>query len=134
MDVGAVMDDLGDALSAIDGLRIYPYWADSIQPPAAIVEFPEALDYDRTLRRGSDDFSVPVVVMVARRDGRSSRDRLAKFAAGSGTDSVKAAIEAHTPTTYHSARVERVRFDTAQVAGVDYLAATFTVHLIGPGS
>lgn len=128
------MDDLGSALGSITGLRVFPYWADTITPPAVIVGFPESLDYDETMGRGGDHLQLPVIVVVARRDGRSSRNRLTKYVAGTGTDSVKAAIEAYAATAYHSARVERVEFGTATVAGVEHLSATFDVDLIGPGS
>jgi hypothetical protein len=47
------MDDLGAALETIDGLRVFPYWADKIVPPAAIVGFPESLDFDETMGRGA---------------------------------------------------------------------------------
>jgi hypothetical protein len=135
VDLGDVMDDLGAALGTITGLRVFPYWADKIVPPAAIVGFPESIDYDETMGRGADHLQLPVIVVVARRDGRSARGRrLTKYVAGTGTDSVKAAIEAYAATAYHSARVERVEFGTATVAGVEHLSATFDVDVIGPGS
>jgi hypothetical protein len=133
VDLGDVMDDLGAALGTITGLRVFPYWADKIVPPAAIVGFPESIDYDETMGRGADHLQLPVIVVVARRDGRSSRPRLTKYVAGTGTDSVKAAIEAYAATAYHSARVERVEFGTPTIAGVEHLAATFSVDVIGAG-
>lgn len=134
MDVGAVMDELGTALGTIDGLRVYPYWADKISSPAAVVAFPEAIEFDSTYNRGADTTTLDVLVLVARRDGRTTRDRLGKYAAGDGDDSVKAAIEGHTATAYDSARVQRADFGVSSVAGTEYLAATFTVEIIGQGA
>lgn len=134
MLLSAVMDDLGAALATIDGLRVFAYWADRITPPAAVVGWPDPLTYDSTLRRGSDAITVPIMVMVGRADARSSRDQLAAYADGAGASSVKAAIEAHPATAYDSARVVRAEFDAVVISGVDYLAATFFVDLIGKGS
>lgn len=54
MNLAAVMDELGAALGTIPGLRVFPYWADRITPPAAVVGWPDPLTYDATMRRGSD--------------------------------------------------------------------------------
>jgi hypothetical protein len=65
--------------------------------------------------------------MGVRRGGR-----LTRYVAGSG-DSVKAAVEGYAATAYQSARVERVEFGAATVAGIEHLSATFSVDVIGPG-
>jgi hypothetical protein len=135
MDLAAVMDDIGEALESIDGLRVFPYWAESIAPPAAVVGWPDPLTFDSTMSRGSDEVEgVPVIVMVSKADARSARDQLAAYANGSGTRSVKAVIEAHAATAYDSARVARAEFGVISVGGVEYLAATFSVDLIGQGA
>jgi hypothetical protein len=134
MDVGSVMDDLGTAVDLIDGLRIFPYWAGSVTAPAAIVGFPEGLAFDETYGRGSDSMSLPVVIVVGRVNARATRDRLGRYAAGSGAASVKATIEGYAATSYDSARVERVEFGTASIGGTEYLAATFFVDIIGSGA
>ena len=131
MNLGAVMDDLAAALGGIDDLRVYPYWVDRVTPPAAVVAWPDPLEYDATQRRGSDRFTVPVVVLSGRVDARSSRDRVAAYADGSGPRSVKAVVEAHTPTAYDTATVTRCEFGVHTVAGVEYLAATFDIDITG---
>ncbi|QJY51252.1 hypothetical protein [Pseudonocardia broussonetiae] len=127
------MDDLAAALDTIDDLRVFPYWADRISPPAAVVAWPDPLTYDSTMARGSDQAEIPVIVMVGKVDTRTARDTLAVYADGSGASSVKARIEAHTPTAYDSARVDRCEFGVITVAGVEYLAATFYIDIIGSG-
>ena len=134
MLLSAVMDDLGTALGTIDGLRVFPYWADRISPPAAVVAWPDPLTYDSTMRRGGDRAEIPVIVLVGKVDTRTSRDELAAYADGSGSSSVKARIEAHTPTAYDSARVTRCEFGVITVASVEYLAATFYIDITGPGA
>lgn len=134
MDLANVMDDLGQALGRIEGLRVFPYWTDRLTPPAAIVGWPDPLTYDATYGRGSDRTEIPVYVAVGKANARSARDLLARYADGSGTHSVKAAVESHEATSYDSARVIRAEFDVLTVASVDYLAATFYVDLTGKGS
>ena len=134
INLADVMDDLGTALAAVDGLRVMPYWADRISPPAAVVAWPDPLTYDTTMVRGADRQSVPVHLLVGKVDARTSRDALARFIDGGGEASVKEAIESYEATAYDSARVTQCAVSVMTVAAVDYLAATFTVDIIGTGA
>lgn len=133
MDLAGVMDELGAALEDISGLRVFPWWADRITPPAAIVEFPEELTFDGTHGRGSDRMTVPLVVAVAKNDARTARNALAAYCNGSGAASVKAVLEAATYTACDSVRVQSCEFGVVTVAAVEYLAATFSIDVIGQG-
>ena len=131
------MDDLAAGVETIDVLagRTFPYWATRVAPPAVVVGWPDPLTYDATMTRGADLISdIPVIVLVGNVDARSSRDQLARHAAGGGAQSVKAAIESFAATAYHSARVTRAEFGVMTVAAVEYLAATFYVDVIGQGA
>lgn len=134
MNLADTMDDLGAALGTIDGLRVHPYWADRITPPAAIVELPEELTYDATMARGGDRIGLTVTVAVSRVDARSARDRIAQYADGSGATSVKTVIESYEATAYHSARVRQAEFGVVTFNAVEYLAARFSVDIIGRGA
>lgn len=134
MLLGDVMDALGSALDGIEGLRVFPYWAERVTPPAAVVGWPDPLTYDAAMARGADQLDLPVMVLVGKVDSRTARDKVSAYANGSGPASVKAVIEAHQTTAYHSARVTRCEFGVISVAAVEYLAATFTVNLIGKGA
>jgi hypothetical protein len=134
VNVADVMQEIADRLATISGLRVYAFPADDIQPPAAVVTFPGSYVFDQTYGRGSDRLEMPVVVMVAKPYDRAARANLAPFADGSGASSVKAVVESGTYTTFDSARVTRVDFDVIAVAGIEYLAATFTVDIFGPGA
>lgn len=133
MNLADVMDELGIALETIPGLRIHPYEADKVTPPAAMVMWPDTYEFDSTMQRGSDSATFDVVILVGRADARSSRGRLAKYVDGSGESSVKAAIESHASDVYDSARVRSVEFDGVTIAAVNYLAATFSVDIVAPG-
>lgn len=134
MNIGSVMDDLGAGVDTIAGLRVFAYWAGSITPPAAVVGFPEDVTYDETMGRGMDRFTVPVFIVTDQVDPRTGRDQLSQYAVGSGSTSVKAAIEAYAATAYHRARVMRVEFGSTSIGGTDYLSATFFVDVLGAGT
>jgi len=134
MDLAAVMDEIGDQLDTIDGLRVYRYPPDSVSVPAAVVTYPETYTYDETMRRGMDRVALPVVVMVGKVSDRTSRDRIAAYANGAGDRSVKTVIEAHTYESCDSVRVQGAEFDVVSMGGVEYLAVTFTIDITGTGA
>jgi hypothetical protein len=128
------MDQAGAALEGIDGLRVFPYSADRITPPAAIVGWPEMITYDATMARGMDRQSVPVWVIVGRVDARSARDELAAYLDGSGSRSVKAALDDGIYTACHTVRVATATVQTFTFAGVEYIGAEFIVDITGAGA
>jgi len=136
MNLGDVMQELADRLDTIPGLRVHAYPPDKITPPAAVVTYPDAIDYDSTYARGGDRLTLPVVLLVGRLSARASRAHIARFADGSGAASVKAVLEAASPayTKFDSVRVVRAVFNVIAVAGVEYLAATFTLDVFGKGA
>lgn len=133
MNLGDVMDQIAGQLDTITGLRTYAYPPDNIQPPAAVVTYPEEYRYDETMRRGMDRITLPVVVMVGKASDRASRDRLAVYMDGAGAKSLKAVIESGAYTAFDSVRVVDATFDIVQMASVEYLAATVNLDIAGPG-
>lgn len=135
MDLGAVMDELGDRLDTITGLRVYRYPPDNIQPPAAVVTYPGTITYDETMRRGMDRYpDLTVVAMVGKVSDRASRDAVSVYANGAGEKSVKAVLDGDGYQSCDSVRVTGVEFDIVSMAGVEYLAATFTLDIAGTGA
>lgn len=133
MNVGEVMDGLAAALEAIADLRVFAYPPDAIAAPAAIVSYPDPLDFDFTMGRGADRASFPVHVLVGKASDRAARDALVLYMAGAGPRSVKAAIEADPDLggAADSARVVSVTGVDLEVGGVRYVSATFTVDVVG---
>lgn len=134
MNLADVMDQIGDQLDTITGLRVYRYPPDRVQPPAAVVTYPDTYTYDSTYGRGMDRMTVPVIVMVGRVSDRASRDQLGPYLDGAGPRSVKAVVEAGSYTAFDSARVMSVEFDIVQLANVDHVAATLSIDIAGEGS
>lgn len=133
MRVGAVMDELGVALSTIDGLRVFPYGAKRIVPPAAVVGWPDPIRFDETIARGLDYMTFPILIATGDLDARSARDVLAAYLDGAGASSVKAALEAGTYTACDSVRATEARIDPVTIAGIPYLAAVVDVAVYGTG-
>ena len=135
MNLAAVMDDLGTALGQVQGLRVFPFSADKVHPPAAVVLWPERIDYDATMTRGADRITMPVAVLVGRVDQRSARDALAKYMDGSGPDSVKTAVESFTgQSSWSSVRVKTATPDSFESGGTTYIGALFAIDIIGTGA
>lgn len=134
MDVAAVMGEIGDALDQIAGLRVYPFPADSVTPPAAIVILPDEVTFDETYGRGMDRMTVQVLCVAGRQHDRSAADRVAGWLSGSGTSSIKAVVHGVPGwSSCDDVRVMRAAFDVATVGGTDYYAALFDLDVVGDG-
>lgn len=137
MNIADVADEIGTALKAIGGLRVFPYNADKVTAPAAVVALPDEITYDATFGRGSDTLTLDVYVFVARIDQRTGRDALAAYLDGSGSRSVKAAVDSSATVTYTACdvvRVAKVSVEPLASGGVDYLGAVFTLEITGQGA
>lgn len=129
-----VMDEIGQALKEIEGLNVYPFTANRISVPAAMVGFPDPMTYDETMARGMDRFTVPVFVLVGTLDALASRNRLGKFLDGSGALSIKTIIEGGIYTACDSVRVMTAEVSGYTMAGANYLGAQFDIDVIGQGA
>lgn len=134
MNIATVMDELGAAIDLIPGLRVFPYWADKVTPPAAVVSWPSPLTFDATYSRGGDQCSFPLTVLVGKVNARTARDDLAKYLSGSGPDSIKQAVETFATSAWDSARVTQAEVAVITLSGAEYLGAEFTIDVIGSGS
>ena len=91
-DVNGVRDALKVNLQTISRLRIYDTIPDIVTPPCAVVgQLDFTFDIDN--QRGLDQASVDVYVIVQRISERAGQDKLDLYLTGSGTGSVKTALE-----------------------------------------
>lgn len=134
MDLDAVMQEIATRLDTIAGLRVYGYPTDTVQPPAAVVGYPESIDFDQTYGRGVDTIALPVVVVVGKVYDRATRDALSKYCDGAGAASLKAVLEPDPHTAFNTVRVARVEFDVVTYNGIDYAAAIFDLAISGKGT
>lgn len=133
MNLDDVMEEIGQVLDGIDGLRVYPYPADMVTPPAAVLSYPE-VTYDETMRRGMDRYSHPLWILVGKVSDRGAKKVIAPYLDGAGSSSIKATLEAHTWQSCDSVRVQTAIPDVVTIAAVDYLAYQFTLDIAGQGA
>jgi hypothetical protein len=90
--INQVRDALGKNLSTITGIRIYDTIPDVVVPPCAVVG---QLDFtfDVNNARGLDQASVDIFVIVQRISERAGQDKLDELLAGTGSKSIKTALE-----------------------------------------
>jgi hypothetical protein len=133
MNLDTVMTEVATRLDTIADLRVFDHPVDEVQPPTAIVSLPQ-ISFDQTYGRGSDRYTMPVVLAVGRVSDRASRNNLAPYIAGSGAKSFKAVLEGFTPISFDTVRVQGVEFDVITWGTVEYLTATFLLDIMGSGA
>jgi hypothetical protein len=90
--VSSLRTGLATALGTIANLRVYELVPDNPQHPSAIIRI-DRVEFDSTMARGSDEFAFVITVVVGRADDRAAQMKLETYVAGSGSQSIKTAIE-----------------------------------------
>ena len=132
----ASISDLRNGLAAnlatISGLRTSATVPDSINPPIAVV-MPGSITYDIAFARtGGDEYEFTVLVIVGRVDERTAQNRLDAYCSGTGTGTIKAAIESDKTLggKAMSLRVTSLRnYNQLTVGDTTYLSAEFVVQV-----
>jgi hypothetical protein len=124
LNINSQMDNIGVALATIVGLRVFDFLPASAQPPFCFIDFPESIVYDNTKARGTDTAVFPIFIGVGKVSDRSSRDQLAEYLAGTGSKSIKAAVD-----FAGLRRVMNAEVSVITLAGVDYLGARFDTEV-----
>jgi hypothetical protein len=92
----ASLTELREALAAnlvsIPGVQQSAYLLSAPTPPAIEIQ-PDAIEYDLTMRRGTDRWRFIVRAFVGATTDIGAQKRLDRMLASAGVDSVKAAIE-----------------------------------------
>jgi hypothetical protein len=92
ININGVRDALKANLQTITNMRVYDQIPDVVVPPCAVVgQLDFTFDIDN--QRGLDQASVDVYVIVQRISERAGQDKLDLYLAGSGSGSVKTALE-----------------------------------------
>lgn len=133
MIISDVMDEVANQLDTIPGLRCFAWPTQGVNPPQAIVNYPDDYTYDVTAGRGFDRLTLPVVVVVGQATQRTARDTLSAFMNGAGANSVKAVIEAGAYTAFDAVRVTSVDTDIYTMNGGEYVVAVFQLDIMGQG-
>lgn len=134
MDLAAVMDQIGDRLDTIAGLRVFRYPVAKITPPAAVVSYPDKIELNQTYARGMTKMTLPLVLVVGKVSDRSARNQLGAYCNDMGARSVVQILQSGTYAAFHEVVVQSIEFDVTTIAAVDYLAALFTLDIGGSGT
>lgn len=147
MQISAVRNAIADAAGTVvlpagtRGLTCTGHVPDSVNEPHFFVgEYTQ--DYDKAMNRGLDQLEFTCRVLVGRADDRSAQQVLDAMLSGSGTASLKQAIEAArgAPGEYalgglaHDLHVVRVQgYRWYEHAGAQYVGAELMIKVIGEG-
>jgi len=127
--VGALRAGLATNLATITGLRASAIQPDNPTPPQAII-FPTSITFDRTFKRGLDEYAFTITLIAGRQDARNGQAVMDGYCAPTGTGSIKTAIESDKTLggacqTLHV--TELSAYGSTSIGDTIYLTADFTV-------
>ena len=131
--LSSIRSGIATNLGNISSLTVFGFVPDSIEPPTAVVGVVDNIEYDTSMSRGADTYSIPVFLYVSRVDAQDAQDTLEGFLASSGSSSVKTQIESDVTLggVANSARVvEADNYGVYTINNIDYLGCEFTVEVI----
>ena len=131
--LSSIRSGIATNLGNISSLTVFGFVPDSIEPPTAVVGVVDNIEYDTSMARGADTYSIPVFLYVSRVDAQDAQDTLDAFLASSGSSSVKTQIESDVTLggVANSARVvEADNYGVYTINNIDYLGCEFTVEVI----
>jgi hypothetical protein len=137
MNLAAITDELARDLGSVEGLqgRAFGYPPNALVPPAAVVGWPDEINYDLAMGRGAWSVKFPLLIVVGKSDVRSARDAISGYLDSSGPSSVRTALDrgsAHS--AYDSVLVLPSHVGPVTIAGIEYLAALWDVEVVGGGA
>lgn len=129
----AVVAALATALDAVPDLRVYPFPADIVAAPAVVLTLP---DSEFSIVQGAGEsytWTFPLWLFVAKADDRAGAAELRKYLEPIGTYSIRQAVEVDRSLSgsCDSVQVLGVSTSIASVAGTSFLAAEFTLEVVG---
>jgi hypothetical protein len=127
--VGALRAGLATNLATITGLRANAIQPDNPTPPQAII-FPTSITFDRTFRRGLDEYAFTITLIAGRQDARNGQAVMDGFCAPTGSGSIKTAIESDKTLggACQTLRVtELSAYGSTSIGDTIYLTADFSV-------
>jgi hypothetical protein len=127
--VGALRAGLATNLATITGLRANAIQPDNPIPPQAII-FPTSITFDRTFKRGLDEYAFTITLIAGRQDARNGQAVMDGYCAPTGTGSIKTAIESDKTLggACQTLRVtELSAYGSTSIGDTIYLTADFTV-------
>lgn len=132
IDISGVRKALKTNLQTIPTLRIYDVIPDVVVPPCAVVgQLDFTFDVDNA--RGLDQASVDIFVIVQRFSEQAGQDKLDLLLAGTGTKSIKTALETDRTLggLVNTLRVLSAESGTYQTGDQTFLSYRYNVVIFG---
>lgn len=129
--MGGIRSGIAANLATITGLRTTATVPESVSPPIAVV-IPGSVTFDRSFKRGLDEYELTVLVIACRADARTAQNTLDAYCEPTGSTSVKTAIESDRTLggTIQDLRVTSMRnYGPAEIGGTVYMTAEFVVQV-----
>jgi hypothetical protein len=130
-------DAMKTALETIPGFRGYDTAPGSVNPPCGVVLLGDpAVVYDEVfgdsaLGTGADQLRFQILVLVANTSDRTAQDNLDGYLAGSGANSVKAAVEGNLGGIVLDCSVTQAgKPGVYTYGGVEYFGSTLQVEVM----
>ena len=133
MTPSAVREAIKTALESVPNLRAYDTIPDSLVPPGVIVG-QLSFNWDQVIPKASlDQATIDVVVIVGRMNERTAQDKLDAYLAGTGSGSIRTALQNDTTFggTLAGSILQSANPLSATVSGVEMLAYRFQMELYG---
>ena len=131
--LSSIRSGIATNLGNISSLTVFGFVPDSIEPPTAVVGVVDNIEYDTSMSRGADTYTIPVFLYVSRVDAQDSQETLDGYLASAGASSVKAQIESDT-TLNGEAQSVRVtsasNYGVYNINNISYLGVEFIVEVI----
>jgi len=127
--VSELRDGLKANLATIPGLRTADTVPDNPNPPIAIV-LPQNVQFDNAFQRGMNTYTFAVLVVVNRVSERTAQNSLDAYISGTGTHSIKRAVESDKSLggKAFDVRVSDVRnYGDITIGEINYFSAEFVV-------
>lgn len=135
MIVSDVMDELGGRLEEIPDLRVMPWAATRIAPPAALISLPPSLTYNQTYGRGGmNRLTLVISILVGWSTDRTSRDEITKYLDSVGPYSIREKINTGRYRSCDTAVVTSGNTAFVKIAQQKFLGAIFQTDISGVGA
>ena len=129
----SIRSGIATNLGNISSIVVFGFVPDSIEPPTAVVGVVDNIEYDSTMQRGADAYTITIYLYVSRVDAQDSQETLDSYLASSGANSVKAQVESDVTLGGVASSVRVVEADNYgvyTVNNIDYLGVEFSVEVI----
>ncbi len=134
--IQAILTGIKTQLSTISGLRTNDYVPDALNPPQAVVDFPNPITYHEAFAHGKMRLDPTVIILVSRALDRIGTAALSSYASPTGANSIHAAIELDKTlggVVDDCIVFEFRRLNQQEIDALQFFGGVFTLHVIAPG-